>query len=146
MELFNTPISSPILIALTVVYAIAAAITTFDTRMIQFKKAGFLSPEHPMLSNWTGLFGFLLWGTWIAILLLNWKYAFALFIIKFILKLLPVLETVGGILISPFVPKEISNSLHRVGAKKRHAAKTLKTISRSKSPDEAKEALRKFRE
>lgn len=146
MELFNTPITSPVVIALTVVYAISAAITTFDVRMIQFKKAGSLPPDHPMLSNWWGGFGWLLWGSWLALLLLNWKFAIALFIIKFILKVLPVLETIGGFLVSPFVSKEISSSLHRVGAQKRHAAKALKAISKSKTPEEAKEALRKFSE
>lgn len=72
MQLFTTPISSPALISLTVIYAICAAITTFDIRIIQAKRTGFLSPNDAYVPEWTGFFGWLIWLTWLAIFLLNW--------------------------------------------------------------------------
>lgn len=43
-----------------------------------------------------------MWAIFIALLYLNWKYALVLFAIKFVLKVLPVLEIIGNILMSPF--------------------------------------------
>lgn len=146
MELFNTPISSGVLVALTVVYAVCAAITTFDIRIIQAKKAGFLRPNHPVIPNWTGVFGWLLWGTWIAIFLLNWKYALALFVIKFILKVVPVLENLGAVLLMPIIGKEAAASVNVMVREQKKASQSLKSLSKAKSPEEAKEVLRKFSE
>jgi len=47
IELFNTAINSPIIIVITILYAITSAITTFDIRMTQAKRNGIL--------RWTGL-------------------------------------------------------------------------------------------
>ncbi|PIP17636.1 MAG: hypothetical protein COX43_03255 [Parcubacteria group bacterium CG23_combo_of_CG06-09_8_20_14_all_35_9] len=106
ITLFNTAINSPIIIILTVLYAITSSITTFDIRLIQAKRDGTLPPDEPMLPAWTGLFGWLGWGIAIALIFLNWKYAIFVFVIGFILKVLPVLETIGNILMSPFRPKK----------------------------------------
>jgi len=106
ITLFNTPINSPIIIALTILYAITSSITTFDIRLIQAKRNGTLPPDEPMLPAWVGLFGWLDWGIAIALIFLNWKYAVVVFIIRFILKVLPVLETIGNILMSPFRPRK----------------------------------------
>lgn len=106
ISLFATPINSPIVIILTILYFITSAITTFDIRMIQAKRDGRLPPNEPMLPSWTGLIAWLDWGIIIALLFLNWKYAIVVFIIKFILKVLPVLETIGNLLMSPFKQKK----------------------------------------
>ena len=53
----NVPINSPILIGLTIAFAVTASITTFDVRLIQAKRAGDLPPDEPLLPTWTGLFG-----------------------------------------------------------------------------------------
>lgn len=103
MELFNTPIGTPLLIVLTVLYFIVASVETFDIRIIQANRQG---ANLPNLPNWVIVFHILLWVFWILIFLLNWKYAFILFGIKFILKVLPVLETIGNILMSPFSPNK----------------------------------------
>lgn len=105
MVISNTMISSPILIILTVVFAITSSITTFDKRLIQAKKAGTLPQDEPMLPSWVGVISWLHWGVMLAILLLNWKFAVAIFIIGFILEVLPVWETIGNVLMSPFKPK-----------------------------------------
>ena len=89
------------LIVLTVVYFLVASITTFDIRLIQAKRDGTLPPEEPDLPEWVGLFNFVLWGIWITLLIMDWKYAFAVFVVKFVLKVLPVLETIGNVLLVP---------------------------------------------
>jgi len=104
MVIFITPINEPILIILTIFFAITSAITVFDVRLIQAKKRGEL-PDEPMLPSWVGVITWLHWGLTVIILLLNWKYGLLLIIIKFVLSVLPVLETIGNFLMSPFRPK-----------------------------------------
>jgi hypothetical protein len=106
MELFNTPPSSPLVIILTVAYFLVASITTFDIRMIQAKRQGVLPPDEPMPPAWVAVLYWLLWAIFIGLFFLNWKYALLLFVIKFVLKVLPVLETIGNILMRPFRPKQ----------------------------------------
>lgn len=107
MELFNTPPSEPILILLTIAYALWAAITTFDIRINQGIKYRMLHPNH-RLPNWVGVFGWLLWLTWLAIFLLNWWYALALFALKFIFKVVPILEYLGALLLLPIFGKKLT--------------------------------------
>ncbi len=106
MNLFNAQTNSPILIILTIVFAITSSITTFDKRLIQAKKAGTLPQDEPMLPSWVGVISWLHWGVMLSILLLNLKYAIVLFIIGFILEVLPVWEIIGNVLMSPFKPKK----------------------------------------
>jgi len=97
---------TPPIIALTVAYFVAASVDTFDTRLIQAKKAGTLPPDQPMLPGWTIAFTLAMWAIFITLIYLNWKYPLALFAVKFVLKVLPVLETIGNILMSPFKPRK----------------------------------------
>ena len=46
---FKTPVDSPILITLTILYLLISAITTFDIRLIQAKKNGTLEENEKML-------------------------------------------------------------------------------------------------
>jgi hypothetical protein len=103
MELFNTTIGSSSLNVLTVLYFLIASITTFDMRINQSIKQG--SNQIP-LPKWVGIFYWLLWGFWLLIFFLNWVYALILFALKFVLKVLPVLETVGYIFMAPFNPNK----------------------------------------
>ena len=105
IELFNTAINSPIIIVITILYAITSAITTFDIRMTQAKRNGTLPSDEPIPPKWVAL---VFWADWlliVALFLLNWKYAILVFVIKFILKVLPVLEIIGNVLMFPFKPK-----------------------------------------
>ena len=97
---------TPLTISLTVAYFFCASIDTFDTRLVQAKKAGTLPPDHPTLPLWTLIFTFAMWAIFITFIYLNWKYALTLFVIKFVLKVLPVLETIGNVLMAPFKPKK----------------------------------------
>lgn len=96
---------SLLIIGLTVAYFFVASISTFDLRLIQAKRDGTLPPDEPDLPKWVVVFDWLMWAIWLALAYLNWKYALVLFVIKFILKVLPVLETIGNILMSPFKPR-----------------------------------------
>lgn len=89
---------------LTVAYFLVASITTFDIRLIQAKKSGTLPPDEPALPAWIGIFAWLEWGIFIWLLVMNWKYALVLLAVKFVLKVLPVLEIVGNVLMRPFRP------------------------------------------
>ena len=96
---------TPLIICLTAAYFLVASITTFDIRKTQARKQGVLAPDEPELPAWIAIFAWLQWGIFLALLLLNWKYALVIFVFKFILKVLPVLETIGKILMSPFRPR-----------------------------------------
>ncbi len=106
MTLFNTAINSPIIIFVTILYVITSAITTFDIRMTQAKRDGSLPPDEPALPSWISLIFWADWAFALILLLLNWKYAVVVFIIRFILKVLPVLEIAGNVIMSHFKIKK----------------------------------------
>ncbi len=96
---------SPILIGLTVAYGIVSSITTLDIRIIQAKKNGTLPADEPNLPKWVAILYWFEWIIFIAIVYFNWKYALVIFAIKFILKVLPILEIVGNLIMTPFKRK-----------------------------------------
>jgi hypothetical protein len=104
VELFSTPSSSPILIGLTAAYGITSSITTFDKRVIQAIRAGAYPPDDPLPPKWVGLVLYVHWAIGVALVLLNWKFALIVFLAKFVLSVLPVLETVGNILMGVVIP------------------------------------------
>ena len=103
MQLFNIPIDSPIIILITIIYFFTSSITTFDIRIIQAQKEG---SDEQSLPRWVAYLYWLNWIFGVLLLLLNWKYALFVFVIRFILKVLPVLEIVGNFLMSPFKVKK----------------------------------------
>lgn len=105
ITIFDTPIDSPLLISLTVIYLITSSITTFDKRLIQTVKMGDIPPDEKMLPTWVGSVWWFHWAVGLSILLLNWQFAIIVYIAKFILSVLPVLEIIGNMLMRPFRPK-----------------------------------------
>ena len=101
MEFLTTPIESTILIVLTSAYFFVASVSTYDIRIIQARKEG---EDLKQLPSWISIFHVLVWLIWISIFILNWYYGLILFGIKFILKVLPVLEIIGSFLFMPFDP------------------------------------------
>jgi hypothetical protein len=95
-------LQTPIIQGLTIIYLLFASITTFGIRITQAKRNGTWDENEPDLPNWTTVFYWLEWGVIIYIAVLNWRFAIALLILKFILKVLPVLEIIGNILMRPF--------------------------------------------
>lgn len=93
---------TPLIIVLTSAYFLVCSVTTFDLRLIQAKQQGVLPPNEQLLPKWVAVFGWMQWAIFLVLLYLNWKYALVLFGIKFVLKVLPILETIGNILMSPF--------------------------------------------
>ncbi|MBK7803730.1 MAG: hypothetical protein IPJ55_13895 [Chloracidobacterium sp.] len=94
--------ASPLYLTLIIIYFVVASITRFDTRLIQAKMQG---QDFGELPGWTGFFSWAQWGLFCALAILNWRVAIGLFVLKFILKFLPVLETIGTLLMSPFKPR-----------------------------------------
>jgi hypothetical protein len=103
---FDTPPTSLWFITITMLLFLSECIiTTFDIRIIQAKRSGNLPPDHPDLPGWVAI---LHWFDWIfkaTLLVLNWRYAIGVIVVMFILKVLPVLETIGNILMAPFKPR-----------------------------------------
>ena len=93
---------SPLIIGLTVAYFLVASVTTFDIRLTQAKRGGVLPPDEPTLPPWVAGLYWAQCGLFLALLYLNWKYAIVLFVLRFVLKVLPVLEFVGNVLMAPF--------------------------------------------
>ena len=98
------------LIILTIAFAITSSITTFDKRLTQAKREGILPPDEPSLPSWVAFIFWIHIGLIIAILIMNWKYALIVLVIGFILEVLPVWETIGNILMSPFKPKQMKKT------------------------------------
>ena len=93
---------SPILLCLSVALFISYSITTLDKRIIQGKRSGVLPVDHANLPKWVAIFHFSDWIILVAMVVLNWKVALLVWAFFFVLKILPVLETVGNILMAPF--------------------------------------------
>ncbi|MBA7576652.1 hypothetical protein ES708_18493 [subsurface metagenome] len=87
---------------LTVAFVVTSSITTFDKRSTQAKREGILPPDEPSLPSWVAFIFWIHIGLIIAMLILNWEYAIIVFIVMFVLAILPVLETIGNTLMSPF--------------------------------------------
>lgn len=95
-------LNSPLLLVITIIYFIISSITTFGIRITQAKKNGTWDYSEPDLPKWTDSLYILETIILIIILILNWKFGIAIYILKFILKVLPVLEIFGNILMRPF--------------------------------------------
>ena len=106
MKIFlDLPPTSLWFMAITGLLFLSESTTTFDIRIIQAKRRGDLPPDHPDLPGWVAI---LHWFDWIfkaTLLVLNWRYAIGVIVVMFILKVLPVLETIGNILMAPFKPR-----------------------------------------
>jgi hypothetical protein len=97
-----TPISSPLMISLLILYFLLACITTYDIRITQGKKAGILPADYPSFGMSMNIILWIEWAVWIAIMILNWKMDLIAWGAKFILKVLPVLEKIRALMVSPF--------------------------------------------
>ena len=85
IDIFRAALASPLVLALTVAYLAMAAITTFDIRLIQAKRRGELPPYEPDLPKWVAGVYWIEWALLIWLLVLNWKFALTLWVLKFFL-------------------------------------------------------------
>lgn len=82
---------------LTITFIIACSIVSFDLHSRQGNKS--------TLPSWVMYVYPICIGLAIVILIMNWKYAILIFIICYIGTVLPVLDKIGSIIMSPFKPK-----------------------------------------
>jgi len=92
---------------IVILYFLSASITTYDIRITQGKKDGSIPLHQQDLPSWVGLLHFVQIGILIYFAItINWKVAVLLFGIKFTLKVLPVLETIGALIMSLFIEQK----------------------------------------
>ncbi len=103
---------SPLYLIVLALYFLTSSIKMFDIRMTQAKNGAWgedarQEAQSLTLPGWVGAvfyLDFLLGGL---LLLFNWKATLVVWIVRFVLKVLPVLETVGNLLMFPFRPKPL---------------------------------------
>lgn len=116
MNFFHTAIDTPVIISLTIIWLITSSIETFDMRLNQAEKTPSITMREavrrsevknhtPISKAITNIIAISNWILILIIFLLNPLYAVAIFIIRFILKVLPVLETIGGWVMKPIMKK-----------------------------------------
>lgn len=95
----------PVFSILIILFFITSSITVFDKRLIQARKRGDVPADEPMLPPWVGIIWWIEIGLALTMLIMDWKRAIGVFIIIFVLSILPVLEIIGNIFMRPFRPK-----------------------------------------
>jgi len=101
-------LKSSLLAVLTVAFFLTASITTFDKRLTQAKKRGELPSDEPSLPRWVALLYWIEIGLKVALFVVDWRYGLLVYIVGFVLSVLPVLETVGNFLTAPFKHRPVS--------------------------------------
>lgn len=110
-DILTAPVDSPLILALSVAYTIVESIRIYDARLIQVRTRGFRSgvavkAKGRLLPNWVGYIHFVGWVLFIVILILNWMYAIAFYAFLFFLRVLPILERIGALIMHPFLRGE----------------------------------------
>lgn len=105
LVIINSALDSPLILSLTFVYIVSDAISIYDTRLIQWRQNGMIPKDTPSPPNWTGVFGILSWVTIIVTIILEWQYGLLLWLIIYILKIIPVMETIGGVIVKLLIPR-----------------------------------------
>ncbi|MDQ3800001.1 MAG: hypothetical protein M3384_11150 [Acidobacteriota bacterium] len=78
---------SPVYVVTLIIYFLSSSIEIFDIRLIQYRRTG---QDFGELPRWVGIFYVIVWISFAALLVMNWKAALIAFAIRFILKVLPV--------------------------------------------------------
>jgi hypothetical protein len=105
LEILRAPLESRVILGITIAIFIVDAIRTFDLRLTQAKRAGNIPHDEPSPGSWVNAFYWLYIILFIVLLILDWRYAILFWLVLFVLRVLPVLETIGNILMSPFRPR-----------------------------------------
>jgi hypothetical protein len=100
--MLNYEWNSSVYITTLIIYFFSSSIQIFDIRLMQARRMG---QDFGELPGWTVVFHWIVWLSFTAMLVMNWKAALTAFVVRFVLKVLPVLETIGNILMAPFKPK-----------------------------------------
>ncbi len=114
-----SPLNSPLLLVVAIAYMLVESIRIYDARLIQghtrdFKSGVFQRAEGRQLPFWVGYFHIFAWALFIVMLFLNWKFAIAYFSLLFVLRVLPVLENIGELLMRGFIRQNNDTSIDNV--------------------------------
>jgi len=107
IDIFRQIGDSPLLIGLSVALFFSSAFGVCDARVFQGRRTGLLPPDQPNLPRWVGIFHFLYWALLIWIGIISWKIALLLWLILLGLKVSPILETIGWLVLRPLMPKHL---------------------------------------
>ncbi|MHB1455675.1 MAG: hypothetical protein ACYC0V_02055 [Armatimonadota bacterium] len=88
---------------LTIAFLFIASIDTYIKRIDQAKKGGYLPSDTQSASVWFGLIFWIEAILKVFIIVLNWPYGLALYILGFVLAFVGILENIGRILMYPFL-------------------------------------------
>lgn len=103
-SLLQPPPRDSVVLGLSVLLFVLSCLNTFDKRLVQAKREGF-QPEQE-LPAWTNIFLWVYYPLFVVLAILNWQWAILLYVVLFILAVLPVSETIGnllyGMLFAPF--------------------------------------------
>lgn len=93
---------------LAIIYIVVVAIRTYDLRIIQSRMGRMDSAvaqdaDGKVLPNWVDNIHILGWLLLIGLLVIDWKAALLLYGVLFVLRVMPVLETLGAVLAKPFL-------------------------------------------
>jgi hypothetical protein len=108
------------LLVLSVLYAVVESIRIYDARLIQAKTRDFDSgvaqdAKGMVLPAWVGYVHFAGWVLLAIIVILDWTFAIGLYAVLFVLRVAPVLERIGEMIMRPFLREESSNHMRSGG-------------------------------
>ncbi len=104
MEIFNISFTLLDYILLVILFTITSAITEYDKRLTIAYWNG-QKYKWELLPKWVGRIIWLHWSLCILLLAINWKYALAIFIIKYLFSITHILEHLGYLIVSLFKKK-----------------------------------------
>lgn len=107
-EVVDQALGSAIIVALSILYFFIRAVTTYDSRVIQAKMdrmgSGVAARSYGFkLPSWVGHIAIMHYVLAIVLLLLNWKFFIILYVAIFVLRVIPVMENIGYLIMRPFL-------------------------------------------
>ncbi len=96
----DSPTNTAAFRILLIAYGVTSSIVIYDIRLDQERR--FNGRDAGSLPGWTIVFHWIAYACAIALIFISWRAFITIFVVRFILKLLPVLETIGGLLMIPF--------------------------------------------
>ena len=105
----NYDFTSPLFLTVLIIHFVSFSIRAYDVGILHSIREGNIVRP---LGSWVGIAHWIGWGTAIALLILNWKYALIIFVIRFFLRFFSILQIIGFLFLYPFltkVPKGVSH-------------------------------------
>ena len=108
IDILRAPLNSPAILVLSTAYVLVWSERVYDTRLSQAITRGRYSgvavrAGGRSMPDWVGAIHLTVWIIFITLLILDWGWAILLYVVLFILRVLPVLEWIGEFLMTPFL-------------------------------------------